>query len=199
MSVGNSSMDQFDSRNSVGLSRETKGKEKVKKKRGFSWLSNSIQLTGMVTLRSMSLIDLITDVVLLIKVSQLEVVDNKPRGDIHHFLLIMTVILFVSIICPFFLSYSGTIKVFLFRQKFDNLTGIVKFLALLYIVPTSILYVIFLDFLDILFHIYRWILLVIFGLRKDDITVQQEILVSKFGFDKMSWEGFKRQKSVAQR
>lgn len=160
------------------------------KGRGFGWLFNTIQLTGRLGFRTLSLIDLITDVILLYKASQFE--DNSE------YFLIITIILFICVICPYILSYSGTIKVFLFRQTFDNLNGCDQFISLFYIIPTSIIYIIFLDLIDLLFHIYQWILLVIFGLKKDIIAQHQEIIVNKFGFDKMSWEGFKRQKSVAQ-
>ena len=172
----------------------SRGDKKHKSKRGRKWVTNSIQSIAMVTLRSMSLIDLVTDIILLYKI-----VDELPiKPGWKPFITTITLILFVSILCPFFLCYSGTIKVLLFRQMFDNLSGIYKFIALLYIIPTSIGYVVFLDILDALFHVYGCILVVIFGSKKDEIKVEQENLVTKVGFDRMSWEGFKRQKSVSQ-
>ena len=142
-----------------------------------------------IVFRSLSVLDLVTDIYLLAKAGS-----NVTNSRV----LIITVLLFVSIISPYILSYSSGIKLFLIRRTFDELQGFYRILIVLYLFPTGVFYFVFLDILDILLNIYRWLLLIVFGWNLLEITKLEETLAAQLGMDKMNYEGFKRQRTVAQ-
>merc|ERR1712228_353228 len=109
-------------------------KEDVKKekKQRWKWHKGIIMFTGYVASRAMSLLDLITDLVLMYKAQQ-----NQLK--------ILTITLFISIFSPYVLSYSSGIKLFIFRKTFDHLQGFKKIFLLLYLLPTGFLYFILID------------------------------------------------------
>eukprot|EP01083_Nonionella_stella_P115452 342346_1 len=95
--------------------------------------------------RFASLFDLITDGVLLYKASSRKVIE-------------LTLILSLSIVSPYVLSYSSGIKLFIYRKTFDNLIGFRKLFLILYLLPTGFLYFVVLDLSDILLSIWIWVL-----------------------------------------
>eukprot|EP01083_Nonionella_stella_P294071 999936_1 len=70
--------------------------------------------------RFASLFDLITDGILLYKASSRKVIE-------------LTLILSLSIVSPYVLSYSSGIKLFIYRKTFDNLIGFRKLFLILYL------------------------------------------------------------------
>eukprot|EP01083_Nonionella_stella_P223549 796605_1 len=81
-----------------------------------------IQTMTMVS-RFSSLFDLITDGILLYKASTRNVI-------------VLTIILSLSIVSPYILSYSSGIKLFIYRKTFDNLVGFRKLFLILYLLPS---------------------------------------------------------------
>eukprot|EP01083_Nonionella_stella_P206010 749714_1 len=74
--------------------------------------------------RFSSLFDLITDGILLYKASSRNVIQ-------------LTLVLSLSIVSPYVLSYSSGIKLFIYRKTFDNLVGFRNLFLILYLLPTS--------------------------------------------------------------
>ena len=136
-----------------------------------SW-KKYVMYTFGVTFRSLSVIDLGTDVYLLSKTLSYNGGDDKEKREI----LFVTITLFVTIICPYVLSYSSGIKLFLFRKSFYQLSGFYSLLIVFYLFPTGVLYFVFLDLLDVLLNVYRWILLIVFNWGTLEITKLEETL-----------------------
>ena len=85
-------------------------------------------------------------------------------------------ILYSGVTAPTRSTYSSGIKLFLFRRTFYDLSGFYALLIVLYLFPTGVLYFVFLDLLDVLLNIYRWILLIVFGWDLLQITKLEETL-----------------------
>eukprot|EP01083_Nonionella_stella_P216989 779315_1 len=73
--------------------------------------------------RISSLLDIITDCILLYKSSI-----NGVQS--------LTLALFLSMISPYVLSYSSGIKLFIYRKTFDNLVGFKNIFLILYLLPS---------------------------------------------------------------
>eukprot|EP01084_Bolivina_argentea_P215564 365983_1 len=151
------------------------------KHRGKKMIIESMNVTS----RILSILDIYTDSILLYKSTQNQV-------------LLLTLLLFLSIISPYVLSYSSGVKLFIFRKTFDNLMGLKKILIILYLLPTGFLYFIFIDILDLLYSIWKWILYNICLKSEASLKILEEELAQQLGMDRMNYEGFKRQKTVAQ-
>eukprot|EP01083_Nonionella_stella_P080037 219729_1 len=111
-----------------------------KLKKGSRWKRFIIQTMTLFS-RFASLFDLITDGILLYKASSRKVI-------------VLTLILSLSIVSPYVLSYSSGIKLFIYRKTFDNLVGFRKLFLILYLLPTGFLYFVLLDLIDILLSIW---------------------------------------------
>eukprot|EP01083_Nonionella_stella_P128720 390097_1 len=135
--------------------------------------------------RFASLFDLITDAILLYKASSRKVLE-------------LTLILSLSIISPYVLSYSSGIKLFIYRKTFDNLVGFRNLFLILYLLPTGFLYFVLLDLIDILLSIWIWVLHNVLCRQEQYLKELQEIIAKDLGMDRMSFEGFKIQKSISQ-
>ena len=156
--------------------RQQKGKKKKWKKKWKNYLTYSFA----VWLRCLSLLDLVTDGIIL----------RKSKN------IFVSITLFLSIISPYILSYSSGVKLFLFRQTFKNAKGFYKVLIILFILPPGVLYFLFLDILDSILSIYRWILFVIFNWSNLKIKKLEETLAKQVSMDRVNYESFKRQRSV---
>eukprot|EP01083_Nonionella_stella_P169254 573498_1 len=135
--------------------------------------------------RFASLFDLITDFILLWKASSRNVIE-------------LTLILSLSIVSPYILSYSSGIKLFIYRKTFDNLVGFRNIFLILYLLPTGFFYFVLLDLIDILLSIWIWFLHNILCRQEQYLKELQEIIAKDLGMDRMNFEGFKRQKSISQ-
>eukprot|EP01083_Nonionella_stella_P309125 1093486_1 len=162
----------------------SKGK-KSKKKLLKKVVLYSMNIVG----RWLSLTDLVTDGILFYRAT--------VYGKDNHSALPLTIGLFTSMIAPYILSYSSGVKLFLFRGTFKELQGFYRVLLLLFLFPTGVLYFVFLDILDIFLNLFKWVVLII-GWSEIQIKQLEEVLALQVGMDRMNWEGFKRQKSVAQ-
>ena len=148
---------------------------KHKKKKDKKWKKYLIY-TFTAFFRSLSLIDLITDIILLYKASQVAS-DNTS-------MMPFVMCLFVSIVAPYILSYSSGVKLFLNRHTFDDLSGFKFVLVVLYLLPTGVIYFILLDGLDILLTYYRWVLFFVFQWSILDIKKLEETLANQIGFER---------------
>eukprot|EP01083_Nonionella_stella_P080038 219730_1 len=123
-----------------GSNGNTKAKKNHKHKKGNRCKRFVTQSMTMFS-RFASLFDLITDGILLYKASSRNVIE-------------LTLILSLSIVSPYVLSYSSGIKLFIYRKTFDNLVGFRNLLLILYLLPTGFLYFVLLDLIDILLSIW---------------------------------------------
>eukprot|EP01084_Bolivina_argentea_P231860 390910_1 len=155
------------------------------KKRIWKYFKYIVLYTYFIFSKSLSLIDLITDLILLQKA-------------IKYSYIALTVVLFLSILSPYIISYSSGVKLFLFRRTFDSFRGFEKWLMIFYILPTGILYFILLDLIDASFCIYRAFAYTLLNKNHDDLKEAEEILAEQLGMNRMNYEGFKRQKTVGQ-
>lgn len=143
--------------------------------------------------RSSSLLDMITDVRLLLKASMA----NEEEEEDNHGLLLLSVALFVSILAPYVLAYSSGIKIFLSRKTFDSFVGLQKVLIVIYLLPLGVLYFLFVDCVDVVLACYSWALFS-GGKQKEYIEETKALIASQLGLDVMSYEGLKRQRKIAQ-
>ena len=146
----------------------------IKRKKEKRKFTKYIMYTLNVMWRCLSLVDLVTDMVLLYRVTQAsKKLEDENEIDLTY---TYTVLLFLSIVAPYVLSYSSGIRLFLFRRTFDSVQGFYKLFLVLYIFPTGIFYWIFLDLLDLFFSFYRWILFVFFGWKPLEIKKLEETI-----------------------
>ena len=140
--------------------------------------------------RTVSVSDIFTDIRLLYLSSQ------------SANLLGVTVVLAISIICPYIISYSCGIKLFFIRHSSNLISlqykALHKILVYLSISPVGVLYFIFLDLLDVLFVYYKTIQIVIFNKDEYEIKYLQETMAKQLAMTRMDYEGIKRQRAVAQ-
>eukprot|EP01084_Bolivina_argentea_P100642 180636_1 len=148
--------------------------------------TKSITFTFQVAARALSLVDIITDSILLYTSSQV------PE------LWYLTLTLVLSMAAPYIISYSSGIQLYLFRQTFDNVKGFNKILMMLFVLPTGIFYFIFLDLVDIYLRLFRWMYFVLCCKSLKEMGEYEQILAKQLGMDRMNWEGFKVQRSIGQ-
>ena len=110
----------------------------------------------------------------------------------------LTCTLVISISSPYIISYSSGVQMFLFRQTFDDMKSIKKILMMIFLLPTSILYFIFLHLTDAFSALYRLVQFLLCCENLQEISQTEQALSKFLGMDRMHWEGFKRQRIVAQ-
>eukprot|EP01084_Bolivina_argentea_P164598 286160_1 len=154
------------------------------KKQRKRWKKFTVQCFTIIT-RAASLIDLITDGLLLYKSSINQVMK-------------FTIILSLSMISPYVLSYSSGIKLFIYRKTFDSLQGFKKIALAFYLLPFGFFYFIFLDLLDIVLSIWLWLLFNICQKSEQFLKESQQVICEQLGMDRMNFEGLKRQKAISQ-
>eukprot|EP01083_Nonionella_stella_P294070 999935_1 len=107
------------------LLKDNHGKHKKNRKHNKrNWCKRFVTQTMTMFSRFASLFDLITDGILLYKASSRNVIE-------------LTLILSLSIVSPYVLSYSSGIKLFIYRKTFDNLVGFRNLFLILYLLPTG--------------------------------------------------------------
>ena len=164
---------------------EEKGKQASLRKRAWKYWKYVVLYLYYILTKSLSLVDLITDLLLLRKAARLEYIA-------------LTMALFLSILAPYIISYSSGIKLFLFRRTFDAFRGFEKWGMVLFVLPTGILYFVLLDLIDIGFQLYRLVGYVLLRKGADDLESAEETLAAQLGMSMMNYEGVKRQRTVAQ-
>eukprot|EP01084_Bolivina_argentea_P313300 542543_1 len=159
---------------------------KICNKKKKEWLKKSLTLTQQLTTRIFSLIDVITDLYLLYSASR------TPS------LWFLSATLLFSMTSPYIISYSSGIQLHLLTGSFEKIWGSQLLLLLLFLLPSGILYYMFLDFMDILLHFLRWINFVWFCIPMDKIEIHERNISHLLKMDKMGWEGFKQQRMIGQ-
>ena len=144
--------------------------------------------------RSLSFVDLVTDIRLLYLASKSK-------------LIAWTISLFLTIVLPYILSYSVGIRIHFIhgtntnknKNKNDEILGFQYLFSYLLIMPFGIIYYVFLDFLDLIFSYYKGFRIIIMQDSEQRLILLQEILSKQCGIgNRMNYEGIKRQKSIAQ-
>ena len=135
--------------------------------------------------RIFSMFDLITDVVLFVAFQEAEYI-------------FLTVPLFISICAPYLISYSSGVKLFMTRGAFDNSHGLLKILTSIFLSPIGVWYFVLIDVLDALVVLFDLLSMAFFGMTDDDVKQRHRLLAKQIGLDRMSYEGFKRQRRVGQ-
>eukprot|EP01084_Bolivina_argentea_P112918 201351_1 len=138
--------------------------------------------------RSAAMFDMVTDIILTYQSSRAN-------------FLYLTVFLFLSIIAPYLLQYSCGIKLFTQRRTFEKFSGFTSILVILYLLPTGVLYFMFLDLFDILFTYYssfRMFCLCCYNKSMEEIKTNEAEIAHQLLMDRTIWEGLKRQKAVSQ-
>ena len=160
-------------------STKTKDALRIKnnKKEAKKRIEKSIQCSWNVVRRSASVFDMITDIRLLYLSSESNI-------------LALTVGLFLSIICPYVLSYSCGIKLFFIRNSSqysridtDNTenSALKKLGTYFHSLPFGIIYYILLDVIDVLFTYYKWFQVVIFGTNEREMKQLEEGVANQVG------------------
>eukprot|EP01083_Nonionella_stella_P096780 272139_1 len=155
----------------------------------LNWIIKFMKLSLNIVSKSSSMLDAVTDMILLYKSSRSEVIP-------------FTMILFLTLLAPYILSYSSGVQIFLYRKTFENveLFTFKSLLLGLYLFPTGIIYFILLDVVDALAELYKWFAFgVLNKLKSQNDLVQIEANIAEyFGMSRMDWFSFKKQKLIAQ-
>ena len=179
------------------------------KKSRFSKIGSSIKEKGKKIFmsiwnsfrRTTAFVDFFTDARLLYLVSNAN-------------LLGFTVVLSLSIICPYIVSYSCGVKLLFINEHWNNnnnnnnnnstnnsntqYLALKRILWYLAISPVGVLYFIFLDFIDVLFSYYKLIVILLFGKSDFEMKLLEETVANQLHMSSMDYEGIKRQRGVAQ-
>ena len=173
---------------------DKKDKISAKKKKSMKsillyWIVRFMKLSWRIVSKTSSMLDAITDVILLYKA--------QNAGAIA-----FTMILFLTLLAPYILSYSSGVQIFVHRKTFQNvrLFTFKSLLLGLYLFPTGIIYFILLDIIDALMELYKWIA---FGCirkarNKNDLVQIESNTAEYFGMSRMDWFSFKKQKLIGQ-
>ena len=162
-------------------------------KKGIATIWNSFR-------RSISFIDLFTDLRLLYLVS----IGESP-------IISFIIILSVSLVCPYIVSYSCGIKLFHINRdnnydiknlnesnSFDGYVALKKLVAYLTLSPVGVFYFVFLDLIDIVFVYYKLFCVVFLNKNEIELKMLEEMAAKQLGMTRMDYEGIKRQRATAQ-
>ena len=162
-------------------------------KKGVQTIWNSFR-------RSMSFLDLFTDIRLLYLVS----IADPP-------IIPFIIVLSVSLVCPYIVSYSCGVKLFHINRdnnydiknftqsnSFDGYVALKKIVAYLSLSPVGVLYFLFLDLIDILFVYYKLFAIIFFGKNEIEMKLLEEMVAKQLGMSRMDYEGIKRQRATSQ-
>ena len=165
-------------------------------KKGIQTVWNSFR-------RSMSFLDLFTDIRLLYLVSI--AIGNDPQ------MLIFVIVLSVSLVCPYIVSYSCGIKLFHINRdnnydiknltqsnSFDGYVALKKIIAYLSLSPVGVFYFLLLDLIDIIFVYYKLFAIIFLGKNEMEMKLLEEMVAKQLGMSRMDYEGIKRQRATAQ-
>eukprot|EP01083_Nonionella_stella_P064236 167237_1 len=150
--------------------------DQVKKKKARHRCKQFIIQSFAMVSRFLSLFDLITDIILLYQAS-------------NNHVLLLTTILFASILSPYVLSYSSGIKLFIHRKTFDQLVGFKNIFLILYLLPSGFFYFVLLDLIDLLLSIWIWFLHNILCRTEQYLKELEEIMARQLGMDRMNYQG----------
>ena len=127
--------------------------------------------------KTISFFDVFTDAYLLYLVSRAK-------------LMLFTVILSVSIACPYIISYSCGVKLFFVnRDGNKQFRGLKKLLEYLGMSPIGVLYFVFLDLFDIVFNYYQLFVMVALNKTEHEMKLLEETVANQLGMTRMDYEG----------
>ena len=166
----------------------------ARSKKGIQTIWNSFR-------RSMSFLDLFTDIRLLYLISTSD----------HDIKTSYIIVLSVSLVCPYIVSYSCGVKLFHINRdnnydiknftqsnSFDGYVALKKIIAYLSLSPIGVLYFLLLDLIDIVFVYYKLFAIIFFGKNEAEMKLLEEMVAKQLGMSRMDYEGIKRQRSTAQ-
>ena len=157
--------------------------------KSLTWFAKFMKLSLKILSKTSAVIDSVTDILLLYTASQ-----NKAIS--------FTILIFLTLLSPYILSYSSGVQIFLYRKTFQNvqLFTFKSFLLGLYLFPTGIMYFILLDIIDVFKEFYIWIAYgCINKIKNETELIQIESTVAEyFGMSRMDWISFKKQKLISQ-
>ena len=201
MSVSNGLDELLLDKTSIAMSLQSKMKQNYFNENTFAKRSKKVLETIWNAFRrTISLFDLLTDARLLYLVSRAQA-------------LLFSVILSVSIISPYIVSYSCGIKLFFINNQYacssssssngknDNkynkneYVALKKILMYFGISPFGVFYFIFLDILDALFGYYKLLVIFLFGKSEMEMKLLEETMANQLGISRMDYEGIKRQRT----
>ena len=166
-----------------------KDRRKARKKKRWKRVKKTGENVWLGFQRTTAFLDIFTDINLLILASE---------GGV----LPLTIGLFVSLICPYVLSYSCGIKLFFVRHSSnaitDQYTALQKILVYINVLPVGILYYMMLDAIDGIFTYYKIFAMTFRGKQEHEMKLTEERLAEQLGMSRMNYEGIKRQRSVGQ-
>eukprot|EP01084_Bolivina_argentea_P276963 472691_1 len=153
------------------------------------WIVRILKLSLGIISKGSAILDAVTDIMLLYKAAS--------NGAI-----VFTMILFITLLAPYILSYSSGVHIFLYRKTFQDVQ-LFTFKSLLlgmYLFPTGILYFILLDVVDVLLEVYKWFGYGCIGKIKTpkELIYIESSVAEYFGMSRMDWISFKKQKLIAQ-
>ena len=127
--------------------------------------------------RTISFFDIFTDAYLLYLVSRAR-------------LMLFTVVLSISIVCPYIISYSCGVKLFFVnRDGNKEFRGLKKLLEYLGMSPVGVLYFVFLDLIDIVFNYYRLFVMILLSKTQHEMKLLEETVANQLGMTTMDYEG----------
>eukprot|EP01084_Bolivina_argentea_P110314 197016_1 len=177
---------KYDKELQIYETKSIQNKNKKKKKKRGNVCLRLIELTFKAVTKGSSLLDAITDILLLITAAS--------NGAI-----LFTMILFITLLAPYILSYSSGVELFLYRKTFQNVEPFTfkSLLLLFYLLPTGILFFIMIDLVEMLQQVINFILFFC-GKTKAGIAKIEQNTAEYFGMSRMDWLSFGQQKKIAQ-
>ena len=144
-----------------------------------------LKLSGFACLdtfkKALAIADAVTDIKLLIIAAQ-----RAADGGEDSTKMLM-ILLFLSIMSPYILSYSSGIAMFLYHRTFNGISALsIKSLLLtLYIFPTGCLYFIAIDISDALLSVYKLLAYVVGRKSEGEVIKAESRFVAYFGMSEM--------------
>eukprot|EP01084_Bolivina_argentea_P320086 555312_1 len=153
------------------------------------WFIKFLVLSSGIISKSTSVLDAVTDIILLYKAST----NNATM---------FTIISLICLLSPYILSYSAGVQIWVQRRTFENVQPFTfrSLLLGLYLFPTGIIYFIILDVIDILVEVYKWFGYTIINKIKtpQELVKIDSTVALYFGMSRMDFFSFKKQKIIAQ-
>ena len=131
--------------------------------------------------KGLSIADAVTDIILFIAAAR-----GAADGEEGNTRMLM-ILLFLSIMAPYILSYSSGIAMFLYRRTFNEMSplSIKSLLLTLYIFPTGCLYFIAIDISDALLSVYKLLAYVLGAKSGEEVLKSESSFVAYFGMSRM--------------
>ena len=146
----------------------------------FDYLKSVATATLDVFKKGLSIADAVTDLILFSAAAR-----RAADGEEGNTRMLM-ILLFLSIMAPYILSYSSGIAMFLYRRTFNELSplSLKSLLLTLYIFPTGCLYFIAIDISDALLSLYKFTAHIL-AKSDEEVLKSESSFVGYFGMSRM--------------